>query len=124
MQFTDSASNVPRRFENKLICFCLKLPLRFHISSSCLEQQRDFNLITEQNNVFEVRLLSTQMKLYQGISTKFLSLHSADIAQNYRWHWRYLRRKQVSERKAIFFRTNYKSIRTSKSSKQHVLFEF
>ena len=43
------------------------------------------------------------MELYQVILMKCLSLHSADIAQNHRWHWTYLCGKQILGQKGLSF---------------------
>ena len=51
--------------------------------------------MTEQNTVLRIPSLSTGMELYQVILMKCLSLHSADIAQNHRWHWTHLCGKQM-----------------------------
>ena len=45
-------------------------------------------------------VLITGMELYQDIFMKCLSLHSADIAQDNRWHWTHLCGKQIQGKKA------------------------
>ena len=56
-------------------------------------------LVSGQRQI-RIPSLSTGMELYQDIFMKCLSLHSADIAQDHRWHWTYLCRKQIQDKKA------------------------
>ena len=64
-----------------------------------LEKQTGFRLVTEQNTALRIPSLSTGMELYQDIFMKCLSIHSADIAQDHRWHWTYLCGKQIQGKK-------------------------
>ena len=47
------------------------------------------------NSILQIPVLSARMELYWDIFTKCLSLHSADIAHDQRWHCTYMCRKQI-----------------------------
>ena len=69
--------------------FCLNLPPRSHIDPS---QFGKINELPVSDRV-EYCIANTVFKYWNGLVPgyimKFLSLHSADIAQDHRWHWKY-----------------------------------
>ena len=58
------------------------------------------NKLASGQRQIRIPSLSTGMELYQDIFMKCLSLNSADIAQDHRWHWAYLCGKQIQGKKA------------------------
>ena len=60
--------------------------------------------MTEYNIALQIPFLSTGIELYQYMIMKYLSLHSANIEQDYRWHWSYLSGKQIQGKKLIIIR--------------------
>ena len=64
-----------------------------------LEKQIGFRLETEENTVLRIPFLSTGMEFHRDKFMKCLSLHSADITQDHRWHWTYLYGKQMQRKK-------------------------
>ena len=68
-------------------------------------KKRKWTKYREKKEAVQLRkmFLGTGTELYRDISTKCLSLHSADIAQDQRWHWAYLCGKQIQCKKAYPF---------------------
>ena len=89
-----------QKAQNKCIHFCLNLPPKSHINPS---QFRKINWLPVSNRV-EYCIANTVFKywngLYWDVFMKCLSLHSADMAQDHRWHWTYLCGKQIHGKKA------------------------
>ena len=89
-----------QKAQNKCIGFCLNLPPRSHIDPSHF---RKINWLPVSDRV-EYCIANTVFKYWNGLVPgyimKFLSLHSADIAQDHRWHWAYLCGKQIQGKKA------------------------
>ena len=92
-----------QKAQNKCIRVCLNLPPRSHIDSLHF---RKINWLPVSDrveyciaNAISECIGSTGMELNQDIPMKCLLIHSADIAQDHRWHSTYLCGKQIQDKK-------------------------
>ena len=86
-----------QKAQNRCTCFYLTLPLRSHINPSHF---RKINWCL----YCEYCIVNTGIVLCQDIFMKYLSLHSADIAQDHRWHWKSSVGNKYRTKKLIFLR--------------------
>ena len=81
----------------------LDYPPRSYINPSHFRKINQFPVSDRVEYCIANTVLSTGMELYQDIFLKCLNLHSVAIAQDRRWHWTYLCRKQIQGKKAYPF---------------------
>ena len=80
---------------------CLDLPLRSHINPSYFRKTNRLSASDREENCVANTIF--RMELYQDIFTKYLSLHSKDIAQDHRFHWTYLCGEKNTGQKSLSF---------------------